>query len=322
MKKFNKLEIVSDDYIQSVNLCESQNIDAIILKRCMNVRFNRVNYNITALVVKSCNLQCIYGIEQMQQLKFLNLGDNRLTDISPLEGLSNLEYLNLEDNQVTDISPISDLNNLVILILKFKKLNPTDDRASINFELMPANLNVLVIKWYYLKSLQGIHKLQKLQYLNLSFNQLRDIKQLQCLVSLNTLNLSNNDLVFIEPLLNLKKLNIINISYNSIPQSQITQLQQERKINQLKHNYNQLVTDSQKQLIQFDTIYLQNVKIITKSNQQLIKTKINRTQFKQFKQVDYKLKVQQAITNCFNQQNYIYSCIIYLFNNLQNDVSQ
>ncbi|CAL6009409.1 Conserved_hypothetical protein [Hexamita inflata] len=300
MNQFNKLEIVSDDYIQGVNLCESQNIDAIILKRCMNVRFNRVNYNITALVVKSCNLQCIYGIEQMQQLKLLNLSDNCLTDISSLQGLHNLEYLSLEDNQVADISPISELNKLVVLIMTYKKVNPTDERASLNFELMPTNLNVLVVKWYYLRSLQGIHKLYKLQYLNLSFNQLRDIKQLQYLVSLNNLNISNNDLVFIKPLCNLRQLLHLDVSDNSIPNCQITQIK-----NQLKVWIN---SDSQNTDSKYNKQYLVNIKCVELTYQNLIRTKISRT-CKKYKYQDQKVKVQLQLIDYCNKVNFMYSFI-------------
>ncbi|CAL6005702.1 Conserved_hypothetical protein [Hexamita inflata] len=310
INKINKLEIVSDDYIQSVNLCESQNLDVIVLKRCMNVRFNRVNYNITALVVISCNLQSIYGIEQMQQLKFLNLGDNRLTDISPLEGLSNLEYLNLEDNQVADISPISELNKLVILIMTYKKVNPTDARVSLNFELMPVNLNILVVKRYNLRSLQGIHKLHKLQLLKLNYNQLRDIKQLQYLVSLQTLDLSNNELVFVEPLLNLRKIKYLCLSDNQII------------LNQLELIKKQVITDSQKNWIQCNqqsTItnqqlnYLLNIKCVTQSYQNLVKSKIRRT-LKKLIFMGCKSKVQQAVLDCYNQENIKYSLINSLLN--------
>ncbi|CAL6009427.1 leucine-rich_repeat domain-containing protein [Hexamita inflata] len=306
MNKINKLEIFADNYIQGVNLCESQNIDAIILERCMNVRFNRVNYNITALVVKSCNLQSIYGIEQMQQLKFLNLSDNRLTDISSLQGLHNLEYLNLEDNQVADISPISELNNLVVLILKYKKVNPTDERASLNFEQMPTNLNVLVVKWYYLKSLQGIQKLDKLQYLKLTCNQLRDIKQLQYLVSLKTLDLSNNELVFVEPLLNLRKIQYLYLSNNLIPLNQLKLIQQ--------------FPDSQSTYTNQQLNYLQNIKCVTQSYQNLIKSKIRRTLKKQIF-MDYKSKVQQAMLDCYNQEKRKYLLINNLLNSIQ-DSSQ
>ncbi|CAL6028511.1 Conserved_hypothetical protein [Hexamita inflata] len=331
MNKINILEIVADDCIQGVNLCESRNIDAIILKECMSVRFNRVNYNITALVVKSCNLQSIYGIEQMQQLKFLNLSDNRLTDISSLQGLYNLEYLNLEDNQVADISPISELNNLVVLILTYKKVNPTDDRASLNFELMPTNLNVLVVKWYYLRSLQGIHTLYKLHYLNLSYNQLRDIKQLQCLVSINTLNLSNNDLVFIEPLCNLRQLQLLDVSHNSIPQSQVEQVQKQLKNiiqlqpdfeqfiqfdqepNQLQQQNQKLITHSQQNYLQnypncSSESYLKKVIGVTQSYQNLIKIKIRRT-CQKYKFIDQKQKIQQSLIVYCNLENHKYQLI-------------
>ncbi|MCL1866896.1 MAG: leucine-rich repeat domain-containing protein [Oscillospiraceae bacterium] len=48
---------------------------------------------------------------------FLYLQGNKITDISPLVALTNLEELNLSQNQITDISPLSALTNLKILDL-------------------------------------------------------------------------------------------------------------------------------------------------------------------------------------------------------------
>jgi len=45
-------------------------------------------------------------------LKFLNLAENSVVDLSPLRDLDQLTTLNLTNNEVTDLSPLLDLAGL------------------------------------------------------------------------------------------------------------------------------------------------------------------------------------------------------------------
>jgi internalin A len=45
------------------------------------------------------------------------LGDNQISDLSPLSGLTNLQELTLRGNQISDISPLMELVNLEYLNL-------------------------------------------------------------------------------------------------------------------------------------------------------------------------------------------------------------
>jgi len=47
----------------------------------------------------------------------LDLGDNEITDLSPLEALRNLKYLSLVNNRVADLSPLESLKVLKNLYL-------------------------------------------------------------------------------------------------------------------------------------------------------------------------------------------------------------
>ena len=53
----------------------------------------------------------------LEKVKGLYLGGNRISDLSPLAGLTNLTKLDLYWNQVTDLSPLASLTNLVIVYL-------------------------------------------------------------------------------------------------------------------------------------------------------------------------------------------------------------
>jgi Leucine-rich repeat (LRR) protein len=58
----------------------------------------------------------------------LNLSDNRIENIDPLEYLINLRELNLANNKVTDISPLFSLENLEFVNLTGNPVQPLQIR--------------------------------------------------------------------------------------------------------------------------------------------------------------------------------------------------
>ena len=58
------------------------------------------------------------GIQELQALEVLFLGDNDIGDLTPLAGLSRLRALDLSHNQVQDIAPLSGLDQLTYLNLE------------------------------------------------------------------------------------------------------------------------------------------------------------------------------------------------------------
>ncbi len=59
---------------------------------------------------------------QLRSLQVLNLSNNQLTDVSPLNDLTSLKELNLAHNQLTDVSPLSCLTSLQKLHLAVNQL--------------------------------------------------------------------------------------------------------------------------------------------------------------------------------------------------------
>ena len=64
--------------------------------------------------------------ESWRTLTFLDLGSNRITDISPLTHLSMLDTLNLSDNNITDVSPLFGMSSLRILYIAGNNLTDYD----------------------------------------------------------------------------------------------------------------------------------------------------------------------------------------------------
>ena len=54
------------------------------------------------------NIENLSGLEVLENLEQLYLGDNGVSDISALENLSNLYYLDLSNNLVSDIQHLVD----------------------------------------------------------------------------------------------------------------------------------------------------------------------------------------------------------------------
>jgi internalin A len=75
------------------------------------------------------------NIGQLIQLRFLDLGNNLITNITPLENLRQLSGLNLAGNQVNDISPLLNIPSLTSVILDGNPSVPCDQLVSLRLRL-------------------------------------------------------------------------------------------------------------------------------------------------------------------------------------------
>ena len=64
----------------------------------------------------------------MEQLDYLNLANNKITNVAPLSNLKNVTYLTLAGNQIEDIKPLYTLplKDLVLTRNKVKDLSGID----------------------------------------------------------------------------------------------------------------------------------------------------------------------------------------------------
>lgn len=60
----------------------------------------------------------LQGLEHAKNLKYIELSNNKIQDLSPLSNLTKLEYANLSRNKITDITCIKDLDKLTIIQLE------------------------------------------------------------------------------------------------------------------------------------------------------------------------------------------------------------
>ena len=87
------------------------------------------------------------NLSQMSNLRFLDLRDNPITDLSPIAGLTGLEDFSVSSDQISDLTPLSGLVNLVSLRLagdesgvgKFTDLSPLRGLTNLKTLHLPAN---------------------------------------------------------------------------------------------------------------------------------------------------------------------------------------
>ena len=91
------------------------------LQGCLNLALRQQRLEnpleITALSCARADIQTLEGIQQFQQLRFLDLAGNRITDLQPVASLPQLSALSVPDNRITDLSPLFGMRSLSAVIL-------------------------------------------------------------------------------------------------------------------------------------------------------------------------------------------------------------
>jgi internalin A len=133
----------------------------------------------------------------------LNLGHNRITDISFLGSLTNLTTLYLNDNRITDFSFLGSLTNLTTLYLGCNHI------TDISFLGSLTNLTKLYLGYNPITDISSLGSLTNLTTLDLCDNKITDISALRELTNLTELVLCDNqitDISFLGSLTNLTEL--------------------------------------------------------------------------------------------------------------------
>ena len=156
----------------------------------------------TVFVARYIRLSELNIIEKYQNtLIELILNSNEIKIIDLLANFTKLTFLNLDTNLIGDISPLSNLIQL-------------ENIDSIEYLI---NLQTLDLQKNQIKSINKLFRLEKLTYLDLSYNQLIDITSLKYLINLKQLDLSSNYISNIDSFKsNLSNLNILIIASNRI----------------------------------------------------------------------------------------------------------
>ena len=162
------------------------------------------------LTISNCGLTTVAGLETSTELEYLDLSQNTIRNLSPLESMANLQEVYLQNNAVNDLSSLSNLKSLKKLDVSYNlltTLTPVYNCITLN-ELCAGNNKVT--------SLTGIEKLTALETLNVSFNELSDVSAISACVNMLDLDISNNTITDISGFSALSKMTSLNFSRNTV----------------------------------------------------------------------------------------------------------
>ncbi|MBC1782475.1 LPXTG cell wall anchor domain-containing protein [Listeria welshimeri] len=108
-------------------------------------------------------IKSIEGMQYLNELSYLSLDGNQVSDLTPLTNASKLTYLTLSDNNVTDVSSLKNLSKVYLIGLKN---NQVEDISSLS--------NLTALKYFYLNG-----------------NKLSDLSAIANLTTLDILEVKN-----------------------------------------------------------------------------------------------------------------------------------
>lgn len=79
------------------------------LQGCVNFALQQPDTTLETLKVLACpgwEIEILDGITQLTALQFLDLSENRISSLAPLQALRNLSSISIVNNRVTDIAPL------------------------------------------------------------------------------------------------------------------------------------------------------------------------------------------------------------------------
>jgi len=118
------------------------------------------------------NLSNIEGIQYLESLNYLLLGEGQISDIGPISGLTNLTYFSIGDHQVSDLSALSGLTKLARISIHN---NPISDISALS-EL--TSLATLALYANQVSNIEALSGLTNLTSIWLRSNQISDISPL------------------------------------------------------------------------------------------------------------------------------------------------
>ncbi len=143
-------------------------------------------------------------VQHLQQLEDFRPENRGISNLTGLEHANNLRFLDISDNPITDLSPLANL--IALEELHFWQ----DPPRSTNLDLRPlaklTNLRRIVVSGNGITDISPLANLQGLTRLSLDRNNIDDLSPLMGLVNLKEMDISRNPITDLSPLANLKEL--------------------------------------------------------------------------------------------------------------------
>ena len=188
--------------LEDLNLQHNQISDISPLRRLVRLKWLYIDSN--PLIAD------ITSLENMTQMRFLQISNPLITDITPLSGLTELVELGIIESQVRDISPLANMTQLRALNIHTNPLTDITPLSGLT-ELVELGLASCQIR-----DISPLAALTRLESVGLSNNQISDITPVGRLTKVKALSLANNQISNVRPLIGLVNLNELWIWGNPI----------------------------------------------------------------------------------------------------------
>jgi hypothetical protein len=165
----------------------------------------------------------LYPVDQMSDLKSLNISGTLITDLFPARNLNRLEKLNISGTGISDLSPIQYNTKITELKLDSTRVSSLAPVRSFS------SLEILHFNSTPVDSLQHIRMLGNIKDLRMNYSRVSDLTPLADLVSLENICLEGTAVLSLEPLqymVTLKRINVEKTGINDLtPLSKLENLQ-------------------------------------------------------------------------------------------------
>ncbi|CAL5989348.1 leucine-rich_repeat protein [Hexamita inflata] len=179
---------IPNDNIQSIQFVDELPVNQLKIFSVADIRFDRVPTKLTRLHVINCPNSNFTGLEQMRQLTFLRIFSNMppLQHVNFISTLVNLTNLDLSQNQIEDLRPLQNLVELQKINLSHNHIEDISPlRKLVKTEILNLDTNKIV-------DINPLKYLKELKELNLQNNLLFTVKPLQILEKLAECYFSQN----------------------------------------------------------------------------------------------------------------------------------
>lgn len=166
--------------------------------------------NLRRLTLSDCSLSTISGLENAQNLEYVNFSNNTIRNLEPLAQLMKLQEIDLSHNALTGLNVLSSLTNLEKLNVSYNSLTSIAPIAAC------AKLQWINADHNELTALSGIDNLSALNYFSASNNAVTDASLLANCATLNELYIADNQIESIDDLSVLANLEVFDFSNNMV----------------------------------------------------------------------------------------------------------
>lgn len=180
IKPGDVIEITTDDEI--INIIGTRGEKVTIISGLENMK------SLNTLILRSCLISKMNGIESIITLEKLELYDNQIEVISHLNRLSNLTVLDLSYNSIREMAPVSCCPLLEELYIAQNKLRKIEGLENMT------RLRVLDLGANRIRVMEGLTGLANLRSLWLGKNKIEEIADISGLTSLTQLDIQSNRL--------------------------------------------------------------------------------------------------------------------------------